>query len=40
MKLILMALSPLVSILAFCGIVKITHRKSKELDFDESEIYK
>lgn len=40
MRLILIALSPLIAILVFCGIVKVTHRKSEEMEFNEKDIYK
>lgn len=40
MRIILIALSPLIAILVFCGLVRITNRKSDEMEFNEEDIYK
>lgn len=40
MRIILIALSPLIAILVFCGLVRVTHRKSEEMEFNEEDIYK
>lgn len=40
MRIILIALSPLIAILVFCGLVRVTHRKSDEMEFNEEDIYK
>lgn len=40
MRIILIALSPLIAILVLCGLVRVTHRKSEEMEFNEEDIYK